>query len=154
MKLKMCLIGVVCGMGMLFAAESKNIEITQPYTYTTQADSNMVGVFMQIKNLSSKPIRLLSGESKRSKIVEIHAFEGKGKKKKMVAVKELEIKPNESIDLKPGDLHIMLIDIKSSLKEGEKVDLTLHFDNKEKITLQVPVQERKQDSSHGTHKKH
>lgn len=149
MKLKVSLISLVCGIGMLFAAESKNIEITQPYTYTTRADSNMVGVFMHIKNLSSKPIRLLSGESERSKTFEIHKVEGEGKDKKMIAIKELEIKPKESLELKPGGLHLMLIDLKSPLKKGEKVDVTLHFDNKEKITLEVPVQERKQDSSRG-----
>jgi copper(I)-binding protein len=41
-----------------------------------------------------------------------------------------------------GDLHIMLIDLKAPLKEGDQVALTLEFENSAKQTVTVPVKKR------------
>jgi copper(I)-binding protein len=44
-----------------------------------------------------------------------------------------------------GDLHIMLIDLKAPLKEGDQVALTLEFENGVRQTVLAPVKKRSAD---------
>jgi copper(I)-binding protein len=39
----------------------------------------------------------------------------------------LEVKPGKSVELKPGSYHVMMLDLKHPLKEGDKVKGTLVF---------------------------
>jgi copper(I)-binding protein len=48
---------------------------------------------------------------------------------KMRQVRELEIKAKDQAELKPGSYHVMMIDLRQVLQEGEKVPLTLSFDD-------------------------
>ena len=48
---------------------------------------------------------------------------------KMRPVAAIEIPAKGEAVLKPGSLHVMLIDLKVSLKEGEIVPLTFSFDD-------------------------
>jgi hypothetical protein len=58
---------------------------------------------------------------------------------KMRQVQEITIPANGEAVLKPGSLHIMLFDLKDSLKEGEQIEMTLTFANGETQTFDAPV---------------
>ena len=58
---------------------------------------------------------------------------------KAFKVENIEIPENGSVSLKPGGLHIMLFDLKSRLKEGESIDLSLHFANGDVMEYTIPV---------------
>jgi len=51
----------------------------------------------------------------------------------------IDLKAGETATLKPGGLHIMLIDLKQPLKEGESFPLTLTLDGGASIALEVKV---------------
>ena len=51
----------------------------------------------------------------------------------------LEIKPGETITLKPSGLHIMLMGLKHPLQEGSAVKVTLKFENAGTIDIGYPV---------------
>jgi len=46
---------------------------------------------------------------------------------------------NGMLELKPGGFHIMLMDLKAPIKEGETVSLTLTFEKAGEVTLKAPV---------------
>jgi len=46
---------------------------------------------------------------------------------------------NGMLELKPGSFHIMLMDLKAPIKEGETVSLTLTFEKAGEVTLKAPV---------------
>jgi len=52
----------------------------------------------------------------------------------------VEIKPGETVELKPDGLHLMLIDLKQPLKKGEQVDGTLEFEKSGKVQVQFTVE--------------
>jgi len=58
---------------------------------------------------------------------------------KMRQVKEIAVKAGGQAELKPGSYHVMLIDLKAPLKEGETVPLTLTFDDGSSQTIDAPV---------------
>jgi copper(I)-binding protein len=48
---------------------------------------------------------------------------------KMLPVPAIDVKAKGEAVLKPGGLHVMLIDLKAPMKEGDTVPLTLTFDD-------------------------
>ena len=45
--------------------------------------------------------------------------------------KGLPIEPGKTVKLAPGGYHLMLMDLKTPLKQGDKVPLTLEFEDRQ-----------------------
>ena len=54
--------------------------------------------------------------------------------------KGLAIEPGKTVKLAPGGYHLMMLDLKSPLKQGDKVPVTLEFEKAGKVTLSLDVQ--------------
>ena len=52
----------------------------------------------------------------------------------------MPIEPGKTVKLAPGGYHLMLMDLKTPLKQGDKVPLTLEFEKAGKVTLSLDVQ--------------
>jgi copper(I)-binding protein len=51
----------------------------------------------------------------------------------------LEIKPGETVMLKPSSFHVMLVNLKHPLQQGKMVKATLKFENAGTINVEYPV---------------
>ena len=51
----------------------------------------------------------------------------------------LEIKPGETVTLKPGGFHMMLVDLKHPLETGNTVEATLQFEKAGTVKVELPV---------------
>jgi hypothetical protein len=51
----------------------------------------------------------------------------------------LEIKPGESVMLKPGGYHVMFRDLKHPLEQGQSVKATLKFENAGSVDVDYPI---------------
>ena len=62
---------------------------------------------------------------------------------KMRAVPGLDLPAGKAVELKPGGYHVMLMDLKQQMKEGDTVPLTLVIEGKDKkrstIEVKAPV---------------
>ena len=58
---------------------------------------------------------------------------------KMVAVDKISVPARGQAELKPGSYHIMLIDMKAPLKEGDAVPIMLTFDDGSSQRIDAPV---------------
>lgn len=106
------------------------------------------GVFMTIKNLSDKPDRLTRVESPAARAVEIHETRISGDMATMEPAPFVEIPAKGEVVLKPGGLHVMLIDPKGPIRAGETVPITLVFENAGRISIEVSVR-KMEGSRHG-----
>jgi copper(I)-binding protein len=52
----------------------------------------------------------------------------------------LEIKPGETVELKPGSFHVMLTGLKQPLEKGQKVKATLQFEKAGKVDIEYAVE--------------
>ncbi|MDN3571436.1 copper chaperone PCu(A)C, partial [Methylobacterium longum] len=52
----------------------------------------------------------------------------------------LEIKPGETVTLKPGGYHLMFLDLKAPLKKGEPVKGTLSFERAGTVAVEFGVE--------------
>jgi len=63
---------------------------------------------------------------------------------KRITVKQLDngltIEPGKTVKLAPGGYHLMLFDLKTPLKQGDKVPVTLEFEKAGKVMLSLDVQ--------------
>ena len=54
--------------------------------------------------------------------------------------KGLAIEPGKTVKFAPGGYHLMLMDLKGPLKQGDKVPVTLEFEKAGKVKLAFDVQ--------------
>ncbi len=57
----------------------------------------------------------------------------------MHPIEKLPLPAGQTVELKPGSFHIMLIDVPEPLKDGSTIEVTLTFEKAPPITLTVPV---------------
>lgn len=93
-------------------------------------------VFLTITNDGDEPDRLIAGETVAAKTVEIHEVaDVSGVMTMRPLMDGLEIPAGESVELKPGGYHIMLIGLTGDLMPGKSFDLTLTFEQAGEITV-------------------
>jgi hypothetical protein len=75
---------------------------------------------------------------------------------KMRAIERLAVPAGKAIELKPGGYHVMLMALKSPLKEGETVPVTLTFEDKagkkQTVEVKAPVRALTAPAKDATHK--
>jgi hypothetical protein len=85
------------------------------------------GAFMQLS--SSKNLRLVAASSPVAGVVEIHEMVIAQDIMKMRQIPGLDLVPGQVLALKPGGYHVMLMELKTHLKGGDTVPLTLTFED-------------------------
>lgn len=97
------------------------------------------GAFMIIKNTNTLPVSVISASSDVANTVELHDHIKIDGMMKMSKVEKIEVPANGQAELKPGSLHVMLIDLKKELSPGQVVDIKLGFSNGTQIEVKAPV---------------
>lgn len=120
-----------------FAAD---LSVSHPFVRAVPPSQKVTGAFMTIKNAGSADHKLVGVASPAAATVELHTHINDNGVMKMRPVKEIEIKAGGEAVLKPGGYHIMLIDLKQPLKEGEQVPVTLKFDDGSTLQVDAPVE--------------
>lgn len=117
------------------------LRIEQPWTRATPAGAKVAGGYVSVTNTGTAPDRLLGGASEIAGKVEIHEMAVNDGVMTMRGLPNgLEIKPGAKAELKPGGHHIMFMDLKRQLKEGETVKGTLTFEKAGSVTVEFSVQ--------------
>ncbi len=97
--------------------------------------------YMTLVNSGDTADRVLSATTDVAQVVELHTVEMEDNVMKMRPVEQIDIPANGQVELRPGGLHVMLIDLKQSLKEGDLVNLTLILEKAGAIEVQAPVRQ-------------
>ncbi len=131
------------------------VTVKDPWVRGTVPQQKVTGAFMQLQ--SEKDSRLVSAKSPVAGVVEIHEMAMEKDVMKMRALPNgLELPAGKSVDLKPGGYHVMLMDLKQQVKEGDTVPITLVVEGKDKkqssIEIKAPVKAlgaaKKMDGEH------
>ncbi|MCK6408943.1 copper chaperone PCu(A)C [Thauera sp.] len=119
-----------------------DVAVSEAWVRATVPAQKATGAFMQLK--SDADARLLSATSPVAGVVEIHEMVMDGAVMKMNAVPGLDLPAGRTVELAPGGYHVMLMDLKQQVKEGDEVPLTLTVENKDgsRATLEVKAAAR------------
>ncbi len=115
-----------------------NLKIEHPMARATVPAQKMSGGFMKIENKGPAD-KLLSASSPVSKTMELHTMSMEGNVMKMREVKAIDIPANGKVELKPGGLHLMFIDLNSQLKPGLTVPVKLKFEKAGEVEVKFKV---------------
>jgi len=117
------------------------LEIDHPWSRATPKSAKIGAGYVRIKNTGSAPDRLVGGSFADSDKVEIHRMTmDQGVMKMRPVAGGVEIKPGETVELKPDGLHLMFIGLKQPLKKGEQVAGTLEFEKSGSVQVQYTVE--------------
>jgi len=123
----------------VLAAAADQISVDKPYVRLLPPGAQTTGAFMVIRNAGDKDVKLVKADNPASRVTELHTHLNEGGVMKMRPVAAIEIKAKSEALLQPGGLHIMLIDLKAPLKEGDVVPITLGFDDGSSKKLDAKV---------------
>jgi copper(I)-binding protein len=98
----------------------------------------MTGSFMTITNTGKEEVSLIGGSSPVAGIVEIHEVIN-GMMQPMA--NGLPLPAGESVKLRMGGYHVMLLELDHELKAGEEVEVTLRFSDGSEKTVTAPVRD-------------
>lgn len=143
----------ICAVPSLsFAQDAKagDIAINGAYTRATVPGQVAAGGFMKITS-SGAADQLISATSPVSNDVQLHTMKMDGNVMQMREVKQIDVPANGVVDLKPGGLHLMFMNIKTPLKAGDLLPVKLKFAKAGEIEVKMPVNA---SGSHGHGAKH
>jgi copper(I)-binding protein len=114
--------------------------IEAPWSRATPGKSTVGAGFMKITNTGKETDWLIGGSAEVAKSFEVHEMSMTGDVMKMRRLaKGLEIKPGETVELKPSSYHIMLMGLQRPLKQGEAFKGTLVFERAGTIAVEYRV---------------
>ena len=117
-----------------------SIRISQPWARATPKGASTGAAYMTVTNKGTTPDRVSCASSDASAKCQIHSMTMDNGVMKMRPVEGgLEIKPGETITLKPSGFHVMLVDLKSPLEQGKTVEVTLQFEKAGTVKVEFPV---------------
>ena len=136
---------------LLALPAAAQVTVTDPWIRGTVPQQMATGAFMQLK--SAKDVKLVEARSPIAGVVEIHEMKLENNVMRMRAVPELDLPAGRTVELKPGGYHVMLMDLKQQMKEGEVVPVTLVVESAGKReTIEVKAKVRAPTASAGTMK--
>ncbi|MEM7303939.1 MAG: copper chaperone PCu(A)C [Pseudomonadota bacterium] len=101
--------------------------------------STAMAGYMKISNVSPNDLILASATSPEFNAIEFHRSVEKDGVWRMIRKENLPVDSNSSVELKPGDFHLMLFTPKRQLKDGDEVDINLKFTDGIDVDVIVPV---------------
>ncbi len=117
------------------------LSINDAWARPGQADGN-TAIYFLIDNTGGEADKLLSAHTDVAGDTQLHmSMMDDAGTMKMNEQENIPVGAGETVELKPGGLHVMLIKLTKDLSAGDTVALTLTFENAGEMSLEVPVQE-------------
>jgi copper(I)-binding protein len=117
------------------------LKISAAWTRATPKGAPVGGGYLTITNNGTAPDRLIGGSSDTSTRFEIHNMTMDGGVMKMRPVAAgIEIKPGQTVELKPGGYHVMFVGLKKPFEQGNHVRATLKFEKAGEVLVDFTVE--------------
>ena len=117
------------------------VSVKEPWVRATVAQQQATGAFMQLQ--SPTGTRLVGVSTPLTPVAEVHEMAMQSDVMRMRQVPAIDLPAGKAVELKPGGYHVMLMNLKAQVKEGQTVPLTLTFEGpdgkRETVQVQAPV---------------
>ena len=121
----------------LVAPAFAQVTVKDPWVRATVPEQKATGAFMQLR--APAGARLLEARSSVAGVVELHEMSMEGTTMRMRAVPGIDLPAGKTVELKPGGYHVMLMDLKQPLKDGQTVAITLVVEAADKKRESIEV---------------
>jgi len=114
------------------------VKITDAWVRLPPPGAQIAAAYLTLE--SKRTINLSNVTSPAAEVVEMHSMSTKNGVMQMRQLDTLKLVAGKPLTLEPGGLHLMLINPKKPLKEGDKVPLVLHFKQGKRVVGMASVQ--------------
>lgn len=128
---------------------AKGITVAHPWARATPPGAKVGAAYLEIKAGKGVKDRLVGAKSAVAGTAEIHEHVNEGGVMKMRKVDAVAVPAGKSLVLAPGGHHVMLMDLKAPLKEGDLLKLTLVFEKAGEIEVDASVEPVGAKGPHG-----
>lgn len=120
-------------------AQIGELTISDGWARASIGTSRPAAAFVTVTNHSATPQVLIAVTSVVAKKATVHRTTAKDGVVRMKPALPLVIPPNQATTLRPGGLHIMLLDLMQPIKKGEMLTLRLGFQDLGEAQVMVPI---------------
>ena len=139
--------GLIAGTAALIATRAfahhdftlGDLRIGHPWTRAAGANTNGAG-YMTLRNTGTRPDKLIAASTPLARTVELHTHIREGEVMRMRPVADIPVPAGQTVRLRPGGLHVMLIGLTEPLRQGAEVPLTLRFEQAGEVRITLEVQ--------------
>lgn len=117
-----------------------SLAISGPWSRATPKGAQVGVGYMAIKNNGTTPDRLIGGSVDVADHFELHVTTIENGIARMRELSDIEIKPGQVIEFKPGGSHVMFVNLKHPLSKGEHINGTLVFEHAGKVQIEYSVE--------------
>ena len=115
-----------------------DVRIENAWVRSTAPGQKVAGGFMDLT--ADADMKLVGSSSPVSKHMELHMMKMGGGVMVMRPLPEIPLPRGKTVNLQPGGLHLMFIELKQPIKEGDTVPISLTFRNAAGKEQQVQVE--------------
>jgi copper(I)-binding protein len=136
-----CLAGLLAAPARAEDVKAGDLVISIAWARATPGGAKIGGGYLTIENKGATADRLIGVSADIAGKVEVHEMAmNNGVMTMRPLDKGLAIDPGKTVKLAPGGYHLMMFDLKSPLKQGDKLPVTLEFEKAGKVTVSLDVQ--------------
>ena len=137
---------------------AQNVTVADGWVRATVQGQKATGAFMKLT--AKENAKLLSVASPAAGVVEVHEMKMDKDVMKMGALPNgLDLPAGQTVELKPGSYHVMLMDLKAPLVVDSTVPVTLTFQDVKgnkttqelKLPVKAPMSPQGHEHHHGDH---
>ncbi|MFZ6674761.1 copper chaperone PCu(A)C [Undibacterium sp. Xuan67W] len=121
---------MVASLALVSVAAHAEVSVKDAWIRATVAQQKSTGAFMQLQ--SNNDVQIVDIQTSVAGVAEIHEMKMDNNIMKMRPVPQLALPAGKAVELKPGGYHVMLMDLKTQIKEGDTVLMTLTVEGKDK----------------------
>lgn len=133
------------------AGDTGAVTIEDPWVRATAGteDPSMTAAFLVVDNETDEDVTLQAASSPVAGMVQLHEMaKVDGEMVMQEAPGGILVKAGGGQLLQPGGYHVMLMDLKQELAQGDEVELTLEFSDGTSIDVTAPVKEFTEEGGH------
>ena len=117
------------------------IQIDHPWARATPRGATVAAGYLKLTNTGSTPDRLVGASAAVSPRVEVHEMATVNGVMQMRPLKDgLELKPGQTVELKSGSFHLMMVGLKQQLQQGQRIKGTLIFEKAGPVDIEYQVE--------------
>jgi copper(I)-binding protein len=117
-----------------------DIVIGHPWTRAIGAPAPTAAGYMSLRNAGTAPDRLVAASSPQARSIEIHEMTmTDGVMRMRPLAGGLAIPPGGTAWLRPGGTHLMLVSPAGPFVQGERVPVTLRFEQAGEVTVDLEI---------------
>jgi periplasmic copper chaperone A len=139
---------IACSLG---AAAHADVTVSDAWVRALPPTQRQTAAYLTLHNDGAEARQVTGGSAQLAGRVEMHRSEQVDGYMRMSPVTSLPLPPGQSVQLAPGGIHLMLLDLERMPAEGERLELCLTLADGGRVCTLAPVRRQAGGEDHSGH---